>query len=170
MKKNVVLVGFMGSGKSTVGRRVAKLLNRPFIDSDNLIEERFDRIYTIFRTQGERQFRNIESSIIEEALVQDKLIVLSVGGGGFCSRRTAQICLDNAVVFYLNCTFEICYNRIRYDDNRPLVEKGKKWLMQLYKSRLSYYSNASFAIDTNKSVNEAADELILLYKNKLLEK
>ncbi len=158
----------MGSGKSTIGEKVAKLLNCPFIDSDNLIEERCGRINTIFKTQGEKQFRNIESDIIKEVLTQNRPVILSIGGGGFCSSRTAKICIDNAVVFYLNCTFKICYNRIKYGNNRPLVKKGEKWLMRLYKNRLPYYSNASFKINSNKSANEAADEIILLYKNRLL--
>jgi len=74
MKKSIVLVGFMGSGKSTVGRRTAKLLNCPFIDSDNLIEERCGSINTIFETQGEKQFRIIESDIIKEVLIQKKMV------------------------------------------------------------------------------------------------
>lgn len=156
-------MGFMGSGKSTVGRRTAKLLNCPFIDSDNLIEERCGSINTIFETQGEKQFRIIESDIIKEVLIQKKMVVFSIGGGGFCSSRNVKICLDNAVIFYLNCTFENCYDRIRRNENRPLAKKGKKWLMKLYNSRLPYYNNAAFTIDSDKSVNETAKEIILFY-------
>ncbi len=156
-------MGFMGSGKSTIGRRTAKLLNYPFIDSDNLIEERYGSISTIFETQGEKQFRIIESDIIKEVLIRKKSVVFSIGGGGFCSSRNVKICLDNAVIFYLNCTFNICYDRIRRNANRPLAKKGKKWLMKLYNRRLPYYNNATLMVDSDKSANETAKEIILLY-------
>ncbi len=133
----VVLVGFMGSGKSSVGRKLARSLNTSFVDSDLKVEETLGMtIATSFRIHGERYFRRIEAETIRGLLSEGDAVV-ALGGGSLEDEGTLAL-LEGQFVAYLNVSFEISMERIRGDVNRPLVQSDE--LESRYLRRLSAYS------------------------------
>lgn len=141
MKKNIVLVGLMGAGKSTVGRHLAKRLRMEFYDSDGVIEERTGvSIATIFEIEGEKGFRAREEQVIEELCGLDN-IILATGGGSVISAKTRDLVQKTGHVIYLSTTAEKLYMRIRHDKARPLMqtENPLQTLKTLLKDREPYY-------------------------------
>jgi len=119
MSKNIILVGLMGAGKSTIGRNLAKRLNKEFYDSDKVIEERTGvDIARIFEIEGEEGFRDREAQIIEE-LCQLEDIVLATGGGGVLREQNRTNMKKYGQVIYLCTSAELLYSRIRFDKSRP---------------------------------------------------
>lgn len=121
----VVLIGYMASGKSTVGRLLASELGIPFVDLDQFIEEREKKsIKTIFSEQGEIKFRKLEYLALSEVLKENESIVLSVGGGTPCYGNNMQLILEQADhSFYLQMSIPDLVERIaREKENRPLVK------------------------------------------------
>ena len=112
-KKNIVLVGMMGSGKSSIGKLLSKNVDLDFIDIDKKIEEKEKKtISEIFSKFGEIYFRNLEEQISMEYLnLQNKII--SLGGGGFMNIKIRKNCLINSLTFWLNWKNEIVINRIK---------------------------------------------------------
>lgn len=112
----------MGAGKTTVGKLIARHLNRPFIDSDHEIEKRTGvNIPLIFELEGEAGFRAREEVVIEE-LTGQKNIVLATGGGAILSRRNRDNLRRNGTVIYLRAKVEDLWQRTRHDKNRPLLQ------------------------------------------------
>ena len=141
MKKNIVLVGLMGAGKSTVGRHLAKRLQMEFYDSDTEIEQRTGvSIATIFEIEGEQGFRAREEQMISELCGYDNIILAT--GGGSVLRENNRIALQNAGhVIYLCTSAEQLYARIRHDKSRPLMqtENPLKTLRNLLHEREPHY-------------------------------
>ena len=160
LMKSIILVGFMGSGKTRIGKELSKRIGLPFFDSDRVIERRFGKISDIFEKKGEQHFRELEYNAIKEILDLPEAVVLSVGGGAFCVEKTVQLMLQKGTLFFLDCPFEICYTRIRRRIDRPLLKNGKGWLRELYKKRIEFYRKAKFRIDSSKSVNIALDAIL----------
>ncbi|WP_299877646.1 shikimate kinase AroK [uncultured Cocleimonas sp.] len=122
MDKNIILVGLMGAGKSTIGRYLAKQLNKEFLDTDRVIEERTGvDIATIFEIEGEQGFRDREEQIIKE-LCQLENIVLATGGGSILREENRKNMKEHGHVVYLCTTAELLYSRIRFDKSRPLMQ------------------------------------------------
>lgn len=148
MKPNIYLIGFMGSGKSTIGRKIAKILKRPFMDSDNVIENRAGcTISDIFAQQGEAEFRRLERKCVLE-LSERPGIVLALGGGAILDPDSWLALTKTGVTVWLDWPFEILYQRISKKSNRPLAqgepaEKRAK-LQDMYNRRIQYYSRAGF--------------------------
>ncbi|GMT43336.1 MAG: shikimate kinase [bacterium] len=165
LMKSIILIGFMGSGKTETGKKVAQKGNLLFFDSDEIIKKRFGNITDLFGKKGEKYFRTLEYSVIKEIFDNDKLFVLSVGGGAFCIKKTSELLLKNGTIFFLDCPFEICYKRIKQNNDRPLVGNGKDWLRELYKKRVQFYKNANFRIDASKSTDVAAKEILSKFEN-----
>ena len=142
-----VLVGFMGAGKTTVGRIIAERLGQPFVDSDVLIEQRLGRsIRDIFNTQGEDYFRELEHATVAD-LVRGPEAVIALGGGAVTDPRTRAV-LRNARVVYLRVSYDKAISRIRGDGFRPLLSRPD--LDQVYERRLPIYEGVSaFTIDTD---------------------
>ena len=141
MKKNIILVGLMGAGKSTIGRHLAKRLKMEFCDSDSVIEERTGvSIATIFEIEGEAGFRAREEQIIAE-LCERKNIILATGGGSILSENTRKIIQEAGHVIYLCTTAEQLYMRIRHDKSRPLMQTNNplRTLRNLLAEREPYY-------------------------------
>jgi len=155
----------MGSGKTEIGKKVAQKNNLLFFDSDEIIEKRFGNIIDLFNSKGEKYFRTLEYSVIKEIFDNDKPFVLSVGGGAFCIKKTSELLLENGVVFFLDCPFDTCYERIKCNNSRPLVGNGEDWLRELYKKRVQFYRNADFRIDASKSTNAVAREILSKFEN-----
>ena len=164
MKKNIVLVGLMGAGKSTVGRHLAKRLKMEFHDSDHAIEERTGvNISTIFEIEGEKGFRIREELMIAE-LCRNENIILATGGGSILSAATRKIIQETAHVIYLSTTAEQLFMRIRHDKSRPLMQTDKplETLRNLLKEREPYYREvASSIIKTGQQkINVVIQEII----------
>ena len=142
-----VLVGFMGAGKTTVGRIIAERLGQPFVDSDVLIEQRLGReIRDIFATEGEAYFRELEHATVAD-LVRGPEAVVALGGGAAEDKRTRAV-LRNARVVYLRVSYDEAMSRIRGDKFRPLLSRPD--LDKVYQRRLPIYQDVSvFTIDTD---------------------
>jgi shikimate kinase len=143
----IVLVGFMGAGKTTVGQLLADRLGVPFLDTDQVIEQRAEcAVPEIFRTQGEPAFREMERSVIADLLTGPDA-VLSVGGGAAEHPRT-QLLLREASVVYLRVGYDEALARVGGDEGRPML--ARPGLPELYARRLAVYESvASVKVDTN---------------------
>lgn len=149
----VSLVGLPGSGKSTVGRQLARRLQRPFFDSDHVIEERLGcGIRDFFEREGEARFRDIEESVLDE-LTQLPNAVVSTGGGAVTRPATRQRLRERGKVVYLNSAPEEIFRRLRHDQNRPLLQVADPLarLRDLYATRDPLYrETAHFVIETGR--------------------
>ena len=154
-KRNIVLTGMPGSGKSTVGKIVAKQLGRDFIDTDRLIVERYGEIRKIFEEHGEKYFRDLESKIIRElAPLNGK--VISTGGGAILRELNADALRHNGELFFIDRSPEYLIPT----DDRPLADKRAK-IMNLYKKRIdTYMSTADYIIDGDCDPEDVADSII----------
>ncbi|MGB0846760.1 MAG: shikimate kinase [Thiolinea sp.] len=158
MQKNIVLVGMMGAGKSTIGRQLARRCKLDFYDSDRLIEERTGvSISTIFEIEGEDGFREREQQTIAE-LSEMEGIVLATGGGSVL-RAENRACLKLAgPVIYLRASAEQLYSRIRHDKERPLMQTANplQTLRELLKAReKNYMEVADIVLPTGKQRTSA---------------
>ena len=153
-----VLVGFMGAGKTTVGRIIAEHLGQPFVDSDVLIEQRLGReIRDIFATEGEAYFRELEHATVAN-LVRGPEAVIALGGGAVEDRRTRAV-LRNARVIYLRVSYDEAMSRIQGDRFRPLLPPD---LDDVYQRRLPIYEDVSvFTIDTDGRRSDAIAHEVL---------
>lgn len=154
---NVFFVGLMGAGKTTVGRAVARRLERPFFDSDHEIEARTGaRIPVIFELEGEEGFREREAQVID-ALTAREGIVLATGGGAVLRPENRAVLKERGVVVYLRANPHDLWLRTRRDKNRPLLQTDdpKARLEALYAVRDPLYREiADFIIETGRpSVN-----------------
>lgn len=149
---NIFLIGPMGSGKSTIGRRLARHLHKTFVDSDHVIEERTGvDIPTIFDIEGEEGFRKREMTVINE-LSQKKELVLATGGGAILNPENRAHLMARGLVIYLKTSVQQQLARTQHDKNRPLLqtEDPKKKLTELLQHREPYYLDmADIVIDTN---------------------
>ncbi len=150
MSNNIILVGLMGAGKSTIGRSLAKKLKKEFYDSDRVIEERTGvDIATIFEIEGEEGFRNREAQVIEELCKLDN-IVLATGGGSVLREENRDNMKNFGNVVYLSTTAELLYSRIRHDKSRPLMQTSNPLdtLKNLLKDREPFYKEVSDLVIT----------------------
>ena len=149
----ITLIGLPGSGKSTVGRHLAKRLHVPFLDSDLVIEQRLGcSIREYFDREGEDRFRDIEEAVVDE-LTATPSGVLSTGGGAVLRPQNRRHLRDRGTVVYLNSSPEDIYKRLRHDTQRPLLQVadplGK--LRDLHAARDPLYREvAHFTVDTGR--------------------
>ncbi len=147
------LVGLPGSGKSTVGRQLARRLQLPFYDSDHVIEERLGcPIRVAFERDGEPAFRDLEEAVLDE-LTQIPRAVISTGGGAVIRPATRQHLRERGQVVYLNSTPDEIFRRLRHDVNRPLLQVADPLsrLRDLYAQRDPLYrETAHFVIETGR--------------------
>ena len=146
-KKNLIFVGMMGSGKSSIGYLVAKKLRLEFIDIDKEIEKEFGlTIRKIFEIKGEDYFRKIEEKKSLKKLNLNSAVI-SLGGGAFLNTKIRREVLKNHISFYLNCSSQIILERIRNSKKRPLGNKfTDNELVDLMKKRSNIYSKALYEI------------------------
>ena len=166
LKKNLVFLGMMGSGKSSIGNMVSKKLNLPFIDIDSLIEENIGiSISQIFEKKGENYFRNLEEKITLKALKNLKNVV-SLGGGTFINEKIRKEILLNHFSFWLSWDESILIKRIKGSKKRPLALKSTdQQIKQMIKKRSKIYSKAQFKINCNKlTKTEIAKKIIKIYE------
>tara|TARA_B100000925_G_scaffold270702_1_gene233392 strand:- start:59 stop:562 length:504 start_codon:yes stop_codon:yes gene_type:complete len=165
---NIFIVGPMGSGKSTVGKIISDELFLNFFDTDDEIESRTGAsIDWIFDLEGEEGFRKRESSILEE-MVKQNSIVLSTGGGIILSDSNREMLSSRGTVFYLSTPISVQIERTSKDKDRPLLKNGnpEEILTRLQKERKDLYESVSdHVIETeNKSSQEVASEIINFVK------
>ena len=164
--KNLVFLGMMGSGKSSIGAMVSKKLNIPFIDIDNLIEEHAGMtVSEIFKANGESYFRNLEEKITIKSL-KHKKVVVSLGGGGFINEKIRKNVLTNHLSFWLNWDDLILIKRIKGSKKRPLASKStEQEIMTIINKRKKIYSKANFKINCNKlTKSEIVKTIIKTYE------
>jgi shikimate kinase len=163
MKKNIVLIGFMGTGKSEVGKELAKMLGYEFIDTDELIERRVGiPVSEIFDKCGEPYFRNIESEIIKDVSVMEN-VVISTGGGAVIRSENRMNLKRNSITICLTASPEVIYERTKDYDNRPLLKTDDTYMRikELLKEREPYYSEADIKIDTTQLEAQKVVETIM---------
>lgn len=150
---NIILVGMMGAGKTTIGKALAGYTGKQFFDCDHEIQERTGvKIPVIFEIEGESGFRKRESQALQE-LVRKNNIILATGGGAVLSFENRRLLKQNGTVVYLRASVNDLYRRTRYDKNRPLLQtndlRGK--LVELFEQRDKLYQEAAhIIIDTGK--------------------
>jgi shikimate kinase len=150
----ICLIGMPGSGKSTVGRHIARDIGLPFVDTDHVIEQRIGcSIREYFETQGEAAFRDVEQTVIEEVMRLDGHVV-ATGGGAVLRQVNRQVLHDRGVVVYLRSTPEDLARRLRHDSHRPLLQGGSdplRRLRTLFQDRDPLYLRTShFVIETGR--------------------
>jgi shikimate kinase len=165
LKKNLVFLGMMGSGKSSIGYLVSKKLNLNFLDIDNLIEDEVKmEISKIFEEKGETYFRNLEEKITLKTL-KNGGNVISLGGGGFINEKIKKEVLSNHFSFWLNWDESILLKRIKDSQKRPLAfNSSDHKIKQLIKKRSKIYSEAQFKINCNNLLKtEIVKKIIKIY-------
>ena len=159
----IVLVGMMGAGKTTVGRRLANRLGRHFIDSDEEIETAAGMtIEDIFATHGEADFRAGEVRVIAR-LLKDKNIVLGTGGGAFINAETRALVKAEAVSVFIKAEFELLFSRVSRRSNRPLLKTAnpRETLKKLIDARYPVYAEANITVvSTDVPQDQVAGEVI----------
>ncbi len=172
MKKKIVLIGMMGSGKSTIGKILSKTLKSNFIDTDILIEKKCGlKITKIFDKYGEKYFREKEEKIVLNVLLNDTTpCVLALGGGTFLNKKLQKIILKKTISVWLDANLELIYKRCKKSSKRPLLYKSndkkiKKVIKNLLKIRNPIYSKAKFVVKTNEEPSKICDKILIYIKN-----
>ena len=164
--KNLVFLGMMGSGKSSIGAMISKKLNIPFIDIDDLIEEHTGMtISEIFKINGEAYFRNLEEKITIKSL-KNKKVVVSLGGGSFINDKIRKDILKNHFSFWLDWDDVVLIERIKGSKKRPLASNSTDLeIKAIINKRKKVYSKANFKINCNKlRKNEIVKTIIKTYE------
>lgn len=158
--RNIYLCGFMGCGKSFMGRKLSKKLNCTLVDLDAYIEEKEGiAIPEIFEKYGEPHFRKLEEKYIRE---MPENSIVATGGGAIINPVTAETARNTGTVVFLDADFELCYSRIKGDTHRPLVMKNtKEQLKELFdKRREIYLKHSDFSVDSNLDEAEILDMIL----------
>jgi shikimate kinase len=160
MKDKVFLVGFMGCGKTTVGKLLAKKMGRPFFDVDREVEQREGkRVSEIFAESGEEHFRALETEQLK-LICKGKKSVVSGGGGCFCGPQNREIIRKHCTTVYLAAEFETLLERILKDNDRPLAQNLED-LRSLFDKRLPDYEKTDFSVSIDdRSPLEIVEEII----------
>lgn len=140
--KSIYLCGFMGCGKSHIGRRLSKKLNMPFVDLDSCISEKENRtIPEIFEQSGEPYFRRLEADLLREL---EEGYIVATGGGTLINDDTAKFANAHGITVFLDARFPVCYGRIKDDRNRPLVVNNtREQLYRIFLKRKNIYKKHS---------------------------
>ncbi len=156
LDRPVLLIGLMGAGKSTVGRRLARALNLPFCDSDDEITEAAGcSIADIFEIYGESIFRDLEERVILRLLGEPSQILAS-GGGAFINPRIREAVLERATTIWLKADIDTLLERVSRRNIRPLLKKGDKRaiLTRLMEERYPIYAQAHITVDSSNGTHE----------------
>lgn len=155
--KPIVLVGLMGAGKSSIGKRLAKALKMPFIDSDDEISEAAAcSISDIFEIYGEPKFRDLEKRVLLRLLTEEAPAVIATGGGAFIQPEVREMVKENAISIWLQAELDVLYDRVARKHSRPLLEKGNKRdiLKKLLVDREPFYKQADIMVSSDMGAHE----------------
>ena len=165
-KKNICIMGLMGSGKSIIGKDLSKNLNLKFYDTDKEIELMTNKkISTIFKEEGESYFRDIEEKVCIEILTNDNCVI-SLGGGSIISKKIRKIIKKNSYSIYLQVTLNNLLNRLKFSRKRPLLNNNSnksETMQKLLNDRQKYYEKADLIINNNGDKSQTLN----LIKSKL---
>ena len=157
MFKNIILTGFMGVGKTSVGKQLAEDLGYTFVDIDKLIEaDQALSITAIFSKFGEPYFRDVESAIIRQVMTGEGQVI-SAGGGAVIRDANRDAFKKGGFVVCLTASPDVIYERIKHETHRPLLQTAdpKSTIKELLASREIFYAQADMSIDTsNKSIGD----------------
>ncbi len=164
LRRSVVLVGMMGSGKTAVGKALAARLQVPFLDSDAAIEEAAHAtIAEIFARDGEPFFRDRESEVISRLLSGPPAIV-STGGGAFMSERNRRVIAEKGVALWLDADLDTLWERVRHKDSRPLLRTAdpRGTLAEIYEKRVPVYRLADLKVTAEPrfSIDDTANRVV----------
>ncbi len=168
MRENIIITGFMGTGKSVVAKELARKLKMEFIDMDRIVEEgQGMSIADIFSRYGEDYFREQENKLVKE-LSQKENMIIATGGGTLLSSDNARILRQRGQIICLYADSRTIYNRVKRRNNRPLL-KGENVLSEidrLLEERKKIYDNIKWKIDTtNLNIQEVTNKIIALLKS-----
>lgn len=175
MKKNLIfLTGFMASGKSTIGPILANTIGWDFLDLDKVIEEKTSKkIVDIFREEGEKFFRELETKTLTEITVLNKYVI-SLGGGTIENEENLKMIINNGILVYLETSPQAAFKRLRFkrdrpallfDDHEPTKEEFINRINTILSRRLKYYNQADIKINTdNKPVGITVDQLVKILR------
>ena len=167
MKKNLVLLGMMGVGKTTIGKIVAKKQDLKFIDTDiNIEKKRSMKISEIFENKGEKFFRLLEEKEVLESLKKSECVI-ALGGGAFMKKTVRDRILKDSVSIWLDINLKTLNRRVKWNKKRPLVneEDSQTKINKLYAERKNIYKLAKHKINCNNlSKENIADKIIILYE------
>ena len=164
--KNLVFIGMMGSGKTTLGKIVSKKLNMKFIDIDHEIESKENmKISDLFKKKGEVFFRKLEERISLQNLKKNNSVI-SLGGGAFINKKVQKEVLKNHISIWLKWDNQNLINRIKNSQKRPIAfNASKNELIELIKKRSIVYSKAMYKVDCEKlTKNEIVDIILKIYE------
>lgn len=161
---NIILCGFMGCGKTTVGTELAKIMGRRFIDTDEMIERQQGiAIKAIFTVHGEEYFRDLEHQCCKE-ISSLKNCVVSTGGGALTFQRNVDVLKNGGKIVFLDTDFDVICDRIGNSNNRPLFQDREK-AFELYNERKDKYLNAAdIVIDGNMSARKTAMDIANMFR------
>ena len=164
--QNIILIGFMGSGKTTVGKILAERLGIELIDTDKWIEQKQKiSIKDIFAIHGEDYFRLLETELLKALCDTDEMKIIATGGGMPLREENQLLLQKMGNIVYLKADAETIYKRIRNDKNRPLLQTPdpKLKITELLSERTPIYEKiAEITIDTNnKTLNQVVDEILV---------
>jgi shikimate kinase len=168
--KNIIcLVGMMGVGKTTIGSKIAKMLDYYFIDSDQEIEDaEKTSISQIFSEKGEAYFREVEAKIIAKIISRNEKMVLSIGGGAFINDNLRQLIKDNCITIWIQASVKHILLRTKSKNGRPLLNlqnNRKKIITQLIAQRTPFYQEAQFSFDSSNYNPDKIAKLIVAELN-----
>lgn len=165
--KNIVLTGFMGTGKTEVSKILAMRLKKQRLCLDDMIESKVGKpISVIFKEDSEAHFRKIESEIIA-SISKDKDVIIDAGGGAIINENNYKNLKGHGVIFCLAASADAIFKRTKHYANRPLLntKDPKKTIAELLAQREKFYKKADYTIDTTGiTVEEAADKIIEIIK------
>lgn len=162
--KNIYLIGFMGAGKTTVGKELAKKTGYVFIDLDEyIVEKTGETIPAIFEKHGEEEFRRLEKVSLAE--LTESGCIIATGGGIVESKESVSMMKEKGFTVYLESPFTTLYERIKEDTNRPLTAQGAAALSARFNRRLPLYEQAEYTIHTEKlGVDEIVEMICRRYE------
>ncbi len=169
MRKNLVLLGMMAVGKSTIGKIVAKKQNLKFIDIDlNIEKKKSIKISEIFKDKGEKFFRLLEEKEVLESLKKNECII-ALGGGAFMKKTVRDKILKYSVSIWLDANLKTLNKRVKWNKKRPLIDLDKEdsqiKINKLYAERKNIYKLANFRINCNNlSKENIANKIIVFYE------
>ena len=168
MKKNLVLTGMMGVGKSTIGKNLAKKLKLKFVDIDKMIEDREkNKIKDIFKKNGEEYFRKIEKKLTMQILKNNSLVI-AFGGGTFLDKSIREETKNSSVSFWLDLETKSIIRRLKNVKKRPLLNKGnlEDSINKIYSERKKIYKLSDYRIKCDLlEIDQIVEKIVSIYEN-----
>lgn len=163
MKSNIVLTGFMGTGKTTIGKQLARELNKEFTDTDEMIEQQTGlAISEIFATKGENYFRELESQVVQQVAKKTNMVI-ATGGGVVLKKENMDALRENGIIIHLKSNVDAIIRNTSKTRTRPLLNhiNTEARIIEMLKQREVYYQNHDYEIDVSLlTIRQATDKII----------